>query len=260
MSTVPRLKQVALAAIPLIVFLAIWQAYVQVGSVDPSILPSPIRIARATINSGDVLAQDAWRTLVEAALGLALAMVAGCVLGVLIDASQLLRRTIYPPLVVSQTIPMIALAPLLVIWFGFGMLPKVLVVALVTFFPIAVAAADGLASTEPDTVRLLLSMGARRAQIFWKARVPQSLPYLFSGLKIAITYGVVGAIFGEYVGAYQGLGILMQTAKNSNQIDLVFAAILVTSVLSLAMFVLIVTLEKLMLPWHARGSKNRKEI
>ncbi len=258
MFSLPRARSFGLAALPALALLLLWELYVRLASVSPTFLPAPSRVLQATWNSSGLLAMHTVQTLTEAALGLLLALVAGAVLGTLISFSPTLRRMIYPPLVVSQTIPMIALAPLLVLWFGFGLLPKLLVVALVCFFPLAVAVADGLGGAEPDMERLLLSMGASKRQLYWKVRLPHSLPYLFSGLKISVTYAVIGAIFGEYVGAYRGLGILMQTAKNSYRTDIVFAAILVTAVLSIGLFLLVSALERVMLPWHVRGQKARK--
>jgi ABC-type nitrate/sulfonate/bicarbonate transport system permease component len=172
------------------------------------------------------------------------------VLAVMLETSLWMRRAIYPLLVVSQTIPIIALAPLLLIWFGFGLEPKVIVVTLYCFFPIAVACADGLAGAEPALLKLLRSMHASRWQILWLVRLPGAMPSFFSGLRIAATYSVTGAIFGEYVGAYRGLGIYMQTAANSFAIVLVFAAILVTAVLSLLLFGLVSLIERLALPWY----------
>ncbi len=249
-----------LALLPALALLGLWEGYVRAASVDPVFLPAPSRVLRATWASSGLLALHARQTLLEAALGLGLALAAGIFFGVLVELSPLLRRSIYPLLVVSQTVPMIALAPLLVIWFGFGILPKLLVVALVCFFPLAVAMADGLASAEPDMVRLLRSMGASRTQLFFKVRLPQSLPYVFSGAKIAVTYAVIGAVFGEWVGAYEGLGILMQRAKSSFRTDLVFAAILVTSLLSIGLFGLVTLLERAMLPWHVRGTGRDRRL
>jgi ABC-type nitrate/sulfonate/bicarbonate transport system permease component len=236
----------------------LWEAYARLGGVDPVFLPAPSRVLRAAWESAGLLGLHARATLLEALLGLGLALAAGCGLGALLELSTRLRRGVYPLLVVSQTIPMIALAPLLVLWLGFGILPKLLVVALVCFFPIAVAAADGLAGAEPDSLRLVRSMGASRIQVFRTVRVPGAMPYLFSGLKIAVTYAVIGAIVGEWVGAQEGLGILMQTAKNAYRTDIVFAAILVTSALSLALFGIVVALERLLLPWHARAAGRER--
>lgn len=252
--SLPRARAFLLALAPALVLLALWEWFVRAFGVDPVFLPAPSRVAKAGFDSAGLLVVAARQTMLEAVLGLALAFAAGVLLGLAIDLSPVVRRTLYPLLVVSQTIPMIALAPLLVLWFGFGITPKLLVVALVCFFPIAVAVADGLGSAEPEMIRLVQSMGAGRRQLYLKVRVPQSLPYVFSGLKIAVTYGVIGAIFGEYVGGYEGLGILMQTAKNSFQTDVVFAAIFVTAVLSIGLFLMVSVAERLLLPWHARSA------
>ena len=248
------------AVLPALGLALLWEAYVRLRGVDPVFLPAPSRVLAAGWRSAGLLASHARYTLAEAALGLGLALLAGAALGAAISLSPLLRRALYPLLVVSQTIPMIALAPLLVIWFGFGILPKVLVVALVCFFPISVAVADGLGSAAPEMERLLRSMGASRWQLFLKVRLPHALPTLFSGLRIAVTYAMIGAIFGEYVGAYEGLGILMQTAKSSYRTDLVFAAIAVTAVVSIGLFLLVGAVERALLPWHVRSkrSSNRR--
>src|SRR3989440_8145138 len=188
---------------------------------------------------------------------MAAATLLGLLLAILLDASNWLRRAIYPLLITSQTIPIIALAPLLLIWLGFGLEPKIIVVALYCFFPIAVACADGLAGAEPELINLLRSMRASRWQILWLVRLPGAMPAFFSGLRIAATYGVTGAIFGEYVGAYQGLGIYMQLSFNSHAIVLVFAAILVTAALSLLLFGLVSLIERIALPWY-HGSAIRR--
>jgi ABC-type nitrate/sulfonate/bicarbonate transport system permease component len=152
--------------------------------------------------------------------------------------------------VTSQTIPIIALAPLVLIWFGYDLGPKVLVVALYCFFPIAVACADGLLGTDPDLERLMRSMRASRWQILQLVRLPGAMPAFFSGLRIAATYSMTGAIFAEYVGAYQGLGIYMENSANAHAVVLVFAAILVTAVLSLLLFGLVSVIERIALPWY----------
>ncbi len=152
--------------------------------------------------------------------------------------------------ITSQTIPIIALAPLLLIWFGFDIGPKIIVVTLYCFFPIAVACADGLAGAEPEMLNLLKSMNASRWQILWLVRLPQAMPAFFSGLRIAATYSVTGAIVGEFVGAYQGLGIYMQREANSFGTVQVFAAILVTAALSLLLFGLVSLIERIALPWY----------
>jgi ABC-type nitrate/sulfonate/bicarbonate transport system permease component len=236
--------------------LALWELYVRAGQISPQELPSPIAIVQALINNWSVIYDNTLQTLLETVLGMAIATLLGLLLAVMLDISSLMRRSIYPLLVTSQTIPIIALAPLLVIWIGYDIRPKLIVVVLYCFFPIAVASADGLASAEPELINLLRSMRASRWQILRLVRLPGAMPAFFSGLRIAATYSIIAAIFGEYVGAEKGLGIYMQTSFNSHVIVLVFAAILVTAVLSLFLFGLVSLIERIALPWY-HGSKTR---
>jgi ABC-type nitrate/sulfonate/bicarbonate transport system permease component len=237
--------------------LAFWELYVRAGQISSQVLPSPIAIIQALIDHWDIIAVNTLQTLLETVLGMAAAVVFGLLLAIMLEISQWSRRAIYPLLVTSQTIPIIALAPLLLIWFGIDLGPKVFVVALYCFFPIAVACADGLGDAEPEMINLLKSMHASRWQILWLVRLPGAMPAFFSGLRIAATYGVTGAIFGEYVGAYQGLGIYMQLSVNSHAIVLVFAAILVIAVLSLLLFGLVSLIERIALPWYHGSFTNR---
>jgi len=241
-----------------ITLLAGWELYVRSGQINPAVLPAPTGIVLALIDNWDVISVHTLQTLLETVVGMAAAILLGLLLAVMLDVSLWTRRAIYPLLVTSQTIPMIALAPLLLIWFGFDLGPKVIVVTLYCFFPIAIACADGLASADPELIKLLRSMRASRWQMLWLVRLPGAMPAFFSGLRIAATYSVTGAIFGEYVGAYQGLGIYMQTSANSHAIVLVFAAILVTAALSLLLFGLVSLIERIALPWYhgtmARGT------
>jgi ABC-type nitrate/sulfonate/bicarbonate transport system permease component len=238
----------------LIVVLALWEVIVRGGLISATLLPQPTVIAQALVTHWGDLWVNTMQTLVETVIGLALSVLLGVVLAVLLDSSTWIRRTIYPVLITSQTIPMIALAPLLLIWFGYGLTPKVIVVILYCFFPIAVACADGLLGTDPDLLRLMKSMRATRWQILWMVRLPNAMPSFFSGLRIAATYSVTGAIFGEYVGAYQGLGIYMENAAHSFAIVLIFDAIVVTALLSLLLFGLVVWIERMALPWYQRST------
>jgi ABC-type nitrate/sulfonate/bicarbonate transport system permease component len=168
---------------------------------------------------------------------------------VLLDISVWIRRAVYPLLIASQTVPTIALAPLLLLWFGFGILPKVIIVVLCCFFPITIATLGGFASVERSYLHLLQSMRATYWQSLWYVKLPGSLPQFFAGLKVAVTYSVTGAVVGEYVGAYQGLGIYMQMVAHSYAIVLVFAVIIVISTLSLCLFLLVIWLERIFVPW-----------
>lgn len=236
----------------LLLLLLLWQAASWIGGVSLWLLPSPWQVLREGIEAWRSLGLPAhtWQTLQEAVLGFLLAVAAGVVLALLVDTSPLLRRTVYPLLIVSQTVPIIAIAPLLVLWLGYGTLPKVLVVALVCFFPIVISTADGLRSTDPEWVALLRSMGATRWQIFSKVRFPNALPTFFSGLKVAVTYSVIGAVIGEWVGGNIGLAFFMRRAHNAFRYGREFAGIAVTSLLSIGLFLVVAAVERIALPWY----------
>lgn len=230
--------------------LAGWQFFVWTGAVSSAILPSPTRILEQTWLQRATLLLHAIPTLTATALGFALSMASAFIIATALDFSGLLRRAVMPLLIVSQTLPMIALAPLVVLWFGFGLVPKVLLVALLTFFPMAIGLLQGFAAASPDQQALLRSMGATRWSVFRTVRLPTAAPFFFSGLRVSITYAVVGAIFAEYAGAVAGLGVYMQSAKNVFRTDLVLAAVLVSSVVTLLLYALVTVLEWLILPWQ----------
>jgi ABC-type nitrate/sulfonate/bicarbonate transport system permease component len=229
---------------------AVWQVYANVSGIGNDVLPPPSRVLQVTWdNRGDLWA-NTLPTLRATLLGFALSLAVAFVLAVLIYASAVLRRALMPVLVATQVLPIVAIAPLMVIWFGFGLTPKVLLVALVTFFPLTVALAEGFAASEPEAEALLRSMGAGRARVFRSVRFPTALPFFFAGLRIAITYAVVAAIFAEYAGASEGLGIYMQNATNSFRTDLVLATVLVSALLTLCLFSLTYVLERIAIPWY----------
>ncbi|MGI6209203.1 MAG: ABC transporter permease [Anaerolineae bacterium] len=253
-----RWREWAPATLLIIGLLVVWEVGVRVSGTPEWLLPAPSAIAAAFVDSAPLLVGHTERTLVETAVGLAVSIVTGVALAVAVDLLPSLRRAIYPVLVVSQTIPIIALAPLLVVWFGFGLLPRVLVVTLVCFFPIAISTAQGLASADPDMVALLASMGASRFQIFRKVRLPGALPSAFAGLRIAATYAVIGAVISEWVGASRGLGIFMIRSANSYLTARLFSAIALASVLSIALFGLVVLVERLALPWYYAARREER--
>jgi ABC-type nitrate/sulfonate/bicarbonate transport system permease component len=199
-------------------------------------------------------------TLFEATVGFGIALAIGFGFAVVLDYSPVLRRAAYPLLVASQTVPMVAIAPLLIIWFGYDIVPKIIVVWLVCFFPIVVAGVDGFASTDSETTRLFKSLQATTWQIFWKLRLPSALAFIFSGIRIAITYAIGGAVLGEYVGAEKGLGIFIQRSKNSFRNDLIFAAVLVTAVASIGLFLLVTLIQRRTMPWYYRLQTSRKKV
>ena len=240
----------------LLTLLLAWEAIVLWRKVPDWILPAPSEIWLVSWQNALLLGPHIRQTLLEMILGLALSLVTGIALAAALDLSPWLRRALYPLLVISQTIPILALAPLLIIWFGFGIMPKVLIVALVCFFPIAVNTADGLSAAEPELLALLRAMGANRRQIWIKVRLPASLPYFFSGLRIAATYSVIGAVIGEWVGASQGLGIYMLRSANAFKTPQVFSTIAISSLISLVLFGLVFLAERMLLPWYHSAQRT----
>jgi ABC-type nitrate/sulfonate/bicarbonate transport system permease component len=223
------------------------------------VLPGPVRIATALWDFRGDAVRHALPTLLETVLGFAIAVVLAVAAAAAMDRTPVVRRAVEPILVTSQTVPVVALAPLLLLWFGFGIAPKVVVVVLVTFFPIVVALLDGFGGTSPEATDLMRSYGAPDGVTFRKLRWPSALPAFFTGLRISVVYAVIGAVFGEYVGAREGLGIWMQLSQNSFRTDLVFAAILVTSALSLALYALVGLARRLVIPW-APGVRREPDL
>lgn len=227
----------------------VWELYVRLSGISPVTLPAPSRVAASGWRVRETLFDHGLITFQEAIIGLAFSIVFAIVMALLIDAIAPLRRAVYPLMVGSQTIPVIVITPLLIIWFGFGLTPKIIVITLYTFFPITVAFAQGLASTERDALTLMKSLGASRLQTLRLLKIPYALPYFFTGLRIAVTYAVVGAVFAEWSGAQEGLGIYVQLMRNSFRTDLVLAAIFVIAALSLALFLLAGVIERLVIRW-----------
>jgi ABC-type nitrate/sulfonate/bicarbonate transport system permease component len=253
----PRRVAALLPAILLpLAVLAVWQLSCTLADVDATVLPTPTRIVSQLFQARDIAWTHTLRTLMETAVGFTASIVFALVVAVAMDRLGWLRRSLYPLLVGSQTIPVIAIAPLVIIWFGFGLLPKVLVIVLVTFFPIVVALLDGFASTEREAMNLLRTMGASRRQTFWLLRFPGALPSLFTGLRIAATYAVIAAVFAEYVGAYDGLGIWMSQSKNAFRTDLVFGAIGICALISVVLFALVGLAARLAMPWYFAARKQ----
>jgi NitT/TauT family transport system permease protein len=246
-------RRIVPALVLVLVLFAIWEVAVRLTQVDPIVLPAPSRVLSSLWDQRDVAATHLVPTLVEALVGCAVSAAFAIVVAIALDRWTPARRAIEPLLVTSQTIPIVAIAPLFVIWFGFGLLPKVLIVVLVTFFPVVVALLDGFGRVDPAGEDLLESFGATRRQTFRLLRWPSALPSLFTGLRISVVYAVIGAIFGEYVGATEGLGIWMKLSQTSFRTDLVFGAILLTAVVSIALYVAVGVVERIAVPWAVGG-------
>lgn len=240
-------------AVLLAAILLAWEWGVRAFGVPFYILPSPVRIARLMVTDQGVLLSEAGVTLAEVLLGFAIAFIVGASLALLIFSSRTVERAVYPLIIASQTVPVFAIAPLLIVWFGYGMLSKVAMAALIVFFPIVVNTVDGLRAADPDAVNLLLILGATPGQILWKIRAPAALPFVFSGTRIAVATSVIGAVIGEWVGATQGLGFLMIHANAQLHIDLVFAAIVYLSLMAIGLFLAVSAMEWVVLPWRRAG-------
>jgi ABC-type nitrate/sulfonate/bicarbonate transport system permease component len=221
-----------------------WDWIADALDIQPFLVPAPSDIADSLWTDRELLAENAWVTIQEVVLGFAIAAVAGFAFAVLLHLSDVARRAFYPLLMASQTVPVIAIAPILVVWLGFGLGPKLVIIALVCFFPITVNMLDGLRAVDPELPRMMRTLDARRVQILRRVEVPSALPFLFSGLKIAAVISVIGAVFGEWSGAGEGLGHLILVAQSQLQTARVFAAVVWLSAIALAMFGALTLLER----------------
>jgi NitT/TauT family transport system permease protein len=227
-----------------------WQLAVKVFAVKEYLVPSPWQVAKELRTNWHLYLTQSWATGQEVLVGFGLSVAFGLPIALLLAYSRPFSRGVYPLLVLSQTVPKVALAPLFLIWFGFGFTPKVLVTVLVAFFPIVVNAVAGFQSTPPEMRNLTRSMGAGRIATFWKVLFPQALPSIFAGMKIASTLAIIGAVVAEFIGADKGLGYLITLAVNNLQTEEQFAAIVLLSAMGMVFFGAIAALERILLPWH----------
>lgn len=237
----------------LLALLIIWQLVCSLKLIPPFLLPSPVSVVRAFAADFVPIMGHAAVSLGEAFAGLTLGVAAAFVLAIAMDRSDYLYRALYPVILITQTVPTVALAPLLVLWMGYGPAPKIVLVFLVCFFPVAVGLLDGFREADPDTMVLLRSMGANERQIFFHLKLPGALPRLFSGLRIAVSYSIVGAVIAEWLGGSSGLGVYMTRVRKSYAFDKMFAIIFFVSGLSILLMRLTALLEKKMTPWARQG-------
>ncbi len=212
-------------------------------------LPSPVEVVKAFFTDLPILMSHLAVTMQEAAYGLLIGTALGFIIAVLMDRFSFLRKALYPILVITQTVPTIAIAPLLVLWMGFSMAPKITLVVLTTFFPIAVSLLDGFQSADRDEINLLRSMGANRLQIFRHIKLPAATEQFFSGLKVSASYSVVGAVISEWLGGFEGLGVYMTRVKKAYAFDKMFAVIILISLVSLLLMALVAVLKKAATPY-----------
>jgi len=243
-----RRKGPAIAAVA--VLLVVWQIASAGGFVPGYMLPSPVAVVQAFVSERVQLFEHAVITLQEAFIGLALGVALGFVFAVLMDAFDVLYRAFYPILVITQTVPTVAIAPLLVLWFGYEMTPKIILIVISTFFPVTVGLLDGFRSADKDAIGMLRSMGANQWQVFRYIKCPSALPQFFSGLRIAAAYSVVGAVISEWLGGFGGLGVYMTRVKKAFAFDKMFAVIFLISAISLALMALVELAEKKCMPYR----------
>jgi ABC-type nitrate/sulfonate/bicarbonate transport system permease component len=236
----------------LALFVAAWQAVASLPGVDRLILASPLETARALGDDRSLLLDNAAVTLVEVLVGLAIAIVVGAAAAVGMHMARPLRDAAYPLLVASQAIPIFVIAPLLVLAFDYGIGPKIAIVALMCFFPITVNLLDGLRRTDPDLLKLMRSLGASRRQTLWKVELPACLPFLFSGLRVAATVSVIGAVFGEWAGAENGLGRLVLLGSQQLETPRTYAGVVILTVMAVALFAAVTLIERVAVPWNRR--------
>ena len=245
-----------LPAVLLAALVGAWQLATSTGALadllnlEPFLVPSPAEIASSLWENRSLLAENGWVTLREVLLGFACALVAGLGFAVVLHLSETLRRASYPLLIASQTIPIIAIAPILVVWLGYGIWPKLAIVTLVCFFPITINTLDGLRATEPDAIKLMRTLDASRWQILRRVEAPGALPYAFSGARIAAVFTTIGALFGEWVGSNSGLGHLILLDNGQLETARVFASVVVLSAIALALFGLIALAERRIVTWR----------
>ncbi len=246
------------AALVLLLLIGAWELYVDVGGADPLILPAPHAIAKALYTDRSLLWSNFLVTAREVILGMLLAVLAGLVFSVALHFSQTLRRAIYPLLVASQTVPVPMLAPVLVLWLGFGIFPKLVVIALVSFFSIVVTTLAALAAVDPDLIKLMRTFDASRASTFRHVELPAALPGLFTGAKIAVVVAVIGAVFAEWAGTSSGgLGFLFEQSIPQLLTARAYAAVVILSLFAIALFALLTLAERLLLPWAYQPRKER---
>ncbi len=250
------MKRWVLPALVLAALIGLWQLATSSGAIadalnlEDFLVPSPAEIASSLWENRSLLAENAWVTLQEVLLGFLCGLAAGLLFAVLLHLSGTLRRATYPLMVASQAIPIIVIAPILVVWFGYGIGPKLAIVALICFFPITVNALDGLRSVDPEAIKMMRSLDASRRQVLRRLEAPSALPFVFSGARIAIAVAVIGAVFGEWAGANSGLGNLILQDNAHLETARLFAAVVVLAAIAITLFGLLALAERRIVTWR----------
>lgn len=239
------------------ILLILWQTLSATGTVPKFMLPSPLDVVKAFIGDFPLLMQHTGTTLSEAFWGLSLGVMLGFAVAVVMDRFEIAYKAIYPVLVITQTIPTVAIAPLLVLWLGYGILPKVTLIIITSFFPITIGLLDGFKSADPDAISLMKAMGASRMQRFYHIKLPSSLSHFFAGLRISVSYSIIGAVVAEWLGGFSGLGVYMTRVRKSFSFDKMFAVIFFISIISLLLMFSVSILQKAVMPWERRDPQHK---
>jgi NitT/TauT family transport system permease protein len=245
--TSPALRPIWL----LVTLVLLWDLSIRVFRIQPYLVPTPASVIGQLVQEWPTLWRETLPTLYATLGGFALSALIGVPIAMWIAYSRLVESFVYPLLVFSQSVPKVAIAPLFVVWFGFGVFPKIIDAFLLGFFPVIVATVQGFKSIEPDVVDLARSMGARPFKIFLKFRLPQAMPAIFSGLKVSVTLAVVGAVVGEFVGSNSSLGYVLQKANGTFDLPLMFAGLVILSLMGVVLFLVVEMIERWLMPWHA---------
>ena len=234
-----------------LMLIVLWDLLIRLFKIPPYLIPNPLSVAKQLVAEWPMLLRETLPTLYATLGGFALSALIGVPIAMWIAYSRVVESFVYPLLVFSQSVPKVAIAPLFVVWFGFGVIPKVIAAFLLGFFPVIVATVQGFKSIEPDVIDLARSMGANPLKVFLKFRLPQAMPAIFSGLKVSVTLAVVGAVVGEFVGSNSGLGYVLQKANGTFDLPLMFAALVILSMIGVLLFLVLELIERWVLPWHA---------
>ncbi|MDU2459157.1 MAG: ABC transporter permease [Clostridium sp.] len=256
-----RLRSIGNKIAPIVfilILLIIWEIIVNVGGIEKYILPAPTDVIEVLIKDFKTMIPHILATLYEGMVGFLIAIALSIILAVIMDMVPLIKKALYPVLVISQTIPTVALAPLFIIWFGFGALPKIIVVVIVCFFPIVISIVDGLEGVDKDLINHFKLMGASKLNVFLHLKLPYGMINFFSGMRIAATYSIMGAVIGEWLGGDKGLGVYMTRARSAYALDKMFASIVIIVVISMGIFLLVSLMEKLFTPWNNKKLSMKK--
>lgn len=239
----------------IIIILILWQIMSVIGIIPKFMLPSPLAVVKAFIKDFPLLMLHTKITLIEAFLGLGIGIILGFVMAVIMDKYDFAYKAIYPVLVITQTVPTVAIAPLLVLWLGYGILPKITLIVITSFFPITVGLLDGFKATDKDALNLMKTMGATPFQNFVLLKIPSSMGYFFASLRISVSYSIIGAVVAEWLGGFEGLGVYMTRVRKSYSFDKMFAVIFFISIISLLLMYLVKKIQILSMPWENDENK-----